>query len=184
MLTRQDALQLLDEHVSSAKKKRHAITVSAIMKELAKKLGKNEQEWELVGLLHDLDYDLLHGDMRKHGLVASEMLEGKISEEGLQAIRSHDYRTGVKPESVLDKMLIASDCIWVLIVRVAFTTSQGKVRKVRSSTLESAFERKSFPSFLKSGILMCRDSGLALEDFLEIAIKAIPSDMIVDENDL
>jgi hypothetical protein len=127
MLSKQEALRLLNAYVSSAKKRRHMIAVSAIMKELANKLGLNEKEWEIVGLLHDLDYDIIKGDMSKHGLVASKILQDKLSEECLHVIKSHDYRAGVKPESVIDKALIASDCIWGLMVRTALATSHRRI---------------------------------------------------------
>jgi len=184
MITRQEAVQLLDDHVTSAKKKRHSLAIAAIMKELAKKLGMNEEEWELVGLLHDLDYDTICGDMRNHGLVAAEMLKGKLPEEGLHAIRAHDYRTGVKPESKLDKALIAADCVWILILRVAFVYSNGKIENIKHYTLRNAFRSKSFPAFLKSGIMMSKDFGLSLEEFLDAAVKALPSDLVVNKDDL
>jgi putative nucleotidyltransferase with HDIG domain len=75
---RQEALQLVDHYISSADKRKHVIAVSAIMKSLAEAIGANEDEWEPVGLMHDLDYDLVKGDMRRHRLVAAEMLEGKL----------------------------------------------------------------------------------------------------------
>ena len=184
MLTQQEALRLIEEHVSGVKKKRHMIATSAIMKELAKRLGMDEYKWELVGLLHDLDYDMIGGDMRKHGLVAAEMMQGKLPEECLHAIRSHDYRTGVKPESMLDKALIAVDCVWILMVRVAFLNSRGRIDGVDLDALKNLFEDKSFPAFLKSSIMLCRDFGLTLEDFLKMALEATPSDLTISEDDL
>jgi predicted hydrolase (HD superfamily) len=184
MITKPEALELLDEHVRNAKKKRHSLAIGAIMKELAKKLSIDEEEWELVGLLHDLDCEMIGGDMRRHGLVAAEMLEGRLPEEGLHAIRAHDYRTAVKPESKLDKALIAADCVWILIARVAFVTSHGKVDRIKHFALRNAFKSKSFPPFLKSGILMCRDFGLSLEEFLDTALNALPGDLIIDKEDL
>lgn len=86
MLTRQEALQLVDHYISSADKRKHVIVVSAIMKSLAEAIGANEDESELVGLMHDLDYDLVKGDMRRHGLVAAEMLEGKLPESCLMLL--------------------------------------------------------------------------------------------------
>ena len=184
MITRQEALQLLDEHVTNAKKKRHSLAIAAIMKGLAKKLSMDEEEWELVGLLHDLDYDAIGGDMCRHGLVAAEMLEGKLPEEGLHAIRAHDYRTAVKPESKLDRALIAADCVWILIVRVAFVASNGRINRIKHFALRNAFKSKSFPAFLKSGILMCGNFGLSLEEFLDTALNALPSDLVVNKEDL
>ena len=64
----------------------------------------------LVGLLHDLDYDDVE-DYSKHGIIACEKLDGQLPEDALHAIKSHDYRTSIKPKSVLDEALIFSDSI-------------------------------------------------------------------------
>jgi len=89
--------------------------VSAIMRRLAERLRENAEEWEIVGLLHDLDYDQTRNDMSKHGIVASEILEGKLPETCLYAIKCHDYRTGFKPKSKLDNALIVADTLAVII---------------------------------------------------------------------
>lgn len=99
------------------------LAVASIMKELAKRFSQNENEWELVGLLHDLDYDLTENERNKHGLTASNMLKGKLKKESLHAIQAHDHRTGIKPKTLIDKALIASDCIWGLIIRTAVSTN-------------------------------------------------------------
>jgi putative nucleotidyltransferase with HDIG domain len=184
MLTRGQALQLIREHVHREDKIRHMIAVAAMMKGLARKLGANEKEWELVGLLHDLDYGLVGGDMKRHGLLSAEMLEGKLSEECLHAIRAHDYRTGVRPQSRLEKALVASDCIWCLMVPLALDTAQGKIGRIKLQMLEKAYKRESVPDFLKKDILMCQDIGLPLTDFLRTVLAATPPDMVVDASDL
>jgi len=160
------------------------IAVSAIMKELAKRLGMNEKEWELVGLLHDLDYDIIEDDMSRHGLVASKMLEGKLPEKCLHAIKAHDHRTGVKPESTIDKALIASDCIWRLIVRTALASRGRKIHRIKLDTLKNKFKNDSFPKFLKNGIIMCTQVNLPLEEFFKLSLGSLPQNWTVDEADL
>jgi len=140
MLSKQEALRLID----GRSKAKHMIAVSAIMKGLAKRLGMNEEEWELVGLLHDLDHDEVKGDMSKHGLVAAKMLKGRLSEECLYAIRAHDHRTGVKPKSVLDKALIASDIVSIFVVAAASVMPDKKISRISVGTLKEKFRDKSF----------------------------------------
>jgi len=53
--------------------------------------------------------------MSKHGIVASEILKGKLPETCLYAIKCHDYRTGFKPKSKLDNALIVADTLAVII---------------------------------------------------------------------
>ena len=91
--------------ISESSKYEHSILVSRIMSSLAEHFQTDKEEWVLAGLLHDLDYDVIDGDMSMHGLVAASMLEGKVSEGVLHAIMSHDHRTGVEPVSLLDRSL-------------------------------------------------------------------------------
>jgi len=183
-ITHEEALQLIDQHISTVTRRRHMTAVAAIMRGLAEKLDRNKLEWELVGLLHDLDYDMVRGDVSKHGLVAAKMLEGKLSEECLHAIRSHDYRAGVEPESILDKALIAADCFSILIQRFAYHTSHGRIDGVTLDALKNTLEDESFPQFLKNGVIQCRDFGLSLDDLLRTALMAMPIDLIISEDNL
>ena len=101
--------------ISQSSKYRHSILVSKIMSSIARHFQIENEEWMLAGLLHDLDYDIIDGDMSKHGLVAASMLHGKVSEDVLHAIMSHDHRTGVEPVNLLDKSLKFADALAVLI---------------------------------------------------------------------
>ena len=84
------------------------------MTTLAKYFDKPEQDWILVGLLHDLDYDQVE-DFSQHGLLASRMLANKLSQEAIHAIQAHDFRSGVKPSNLLDEALIFADSLAHLI---------------------------------------------------------------------
>lgn len=110
-ISKEEALRLIE----GSSKRSHSVLSARLMKALAKILQENEDEWELVGLLHDLDYDLIQGDMSRHGIMAAEMLKGKMTERSLYAIKSHDHRTGVKPINLLDVSLILADSIAVLM---------------------------------------------------------------------
>jgi len=178
MLSKQEALRLLAEQVSQKDKRRHMIAVSAVMKGLAKRLHMDEREWELVGLLHDIDLDKIEDDMSRHGLVASEMLEGKLSEEGLHAIRAHDHRTGIKAESVLDKALIASDAISNFIVATAAVMPNRRLSQITFDTLKDKFKDESFAylkhrPYLRNLIRICEEIGLPLEEFFYLTLKSL-----------
>ena len=111
MISKHEALEL----IKNTSKYTHSLRVSAIMCKLAERLGENVGEWEIVGLLHDLDYDQTKNDKSKHGIMTSKILEGKLPKHCLYAIKCHDYRTGFKPKSKLDNALIVADTIAVII---------------------------------------------------------------------
>lgn len=74
MISREEALRLVER----TSKYQHALIASKIMRKLAQRLGEDEVNWELVGLLHDLDIDNVREDMTKHGVVAMEKLANKL----------------------------------------------------------------------------------------------------------
>lgn len=127
MIPRDEALRL----VRNTSKYAHALVVSIVMGGIARKFGEDEGEWELVGLLHDLDYDEVEDDMSLHGVVASERLKGRLPEKSLYAIKAHDYRTGFKPKSRLDTALIAADSLAVLIEKTGKKTEELDVETLR-----------------------------------------------------
>lgn len=119
------------------------------MRALAGEFGGDEDEWELVGLLHDLDYDLVQADMSQHGIKASDMLRGKLSESSLHAIRTHDHRTGVEPETLLDESLIFADSL------VVFTEDQPIDASAKASELEDMLgEEATLKPWISENILI------------------------------
>ncbi len=93
----------------------HSQLTSSIMRVLAEFFHEDLDEWGLVGLLHDLDYDEVRSEMTRHRIVAADKLRGRLSERALHAITAHDHRTGVRPKSLLDESLIFADSLAVLI---------------------------------------------------------------------
>lgn len=135
-ISKEKALKLM----GASSKYSHSILVSKIMKVLAKKFGEDEVEWELVGLLHDLDYDQVQEDMSQHGIKAADILRGKLSERSLHAIKSHDFRTEVKPETLLDESLIFADSLAVFIEEQHLNASTEVLKIEDALQIESSIK--------------------------------------------
>jgi len=110
-LSKEEAMQM----ISTSSKLAHSILVSMIMVRLAERLRDDAGDWEIAGLLHDLDYDLVQDDPSQHGVKAAAILDGKVSKEVLRAIMAHDHRTGQKAVTLLDRALVFSDSLAILI---------------------------------------------------------------------
>jgi len=175
MLSRADALRLLEENVRDRKMILHMIAVGAIMKGLAKYFGEDENLWELVGLLHDIDYERTKNDPSKHGLVAEEILGSLVSEEVLRAIKSHNYEnTGVEPKTRMEKALIASDAVSGLIIACALVMPSKKLEEVKVETVKKKFKQKDFARRVsRERILFCEEIGIPREKFFELALNAL-----------
>ena len=175
MLSRADALRLLEENVRDKKIILHMIAVGAIMKEVARYFGEDEELWELVGLLHDIDYERTKNDPLKHGLVAEEILGSLVSEEVLRAIKSHNYEnTGVEPKTRMEKALIASDAVSGLIIACALVMPSKKLEEVKVETVKKKFKQKDFARRVsRERILFCEEIGIPREKFFELALNAL-----------
>ena len=173
MLARTEAVKLLRKHLKNKEAREHSITVAKVMEEFAMRLKMNPEEWQLCGLLHDLDHEEIQGDMSKHGLMTAELLEGRLSRDCLQAIRAHDHRTGVPPRSIIDKALIASDAVTRFLSELR-DREADKLPRLNLEIYQIRFEEKPFRKlrYLKERIEMCREIGVPLGDFLTLAQEA------------
>jgi len=164
LISREEALKL----IRKTSKYFHALVVSFIMGGVAGRLGEDRGKWEVVGLLHDIDYDIVSGDMTKHGIVATEILKGRLQEDCLYAIKSHDHRTGFKPERWLDKSLVIADSLAVVIEKT------GSDRTLSVEELEAGVERVSVERpWLKMNLLRCQEIGLGLPEILDLAVDSL-----------
>ncbi|MEM3153317.1 MAG: HDIG domain-containing protein, partial [Candidatus Bathyarchaeia archaeon] len=98
MLKREEALNLVKQHVSKRNIVYHMLAVEAIMRSLARHFKEDEEKWGLVGLIHDIDYEKTEATPERHSLVAEQILRDILPEELLRAIKAHNFKhTGVKP---------------------------------------------------------------------------------------
>jgi hypothetical protein len=133
LISKRDALRLIEEN----SRRDHMLLVGRIMAVLAGGLGGTRGLWETVGVLHDLDYDQTKDDRSKHGVLAANVLRGKLPEEALYAVMSHDHRAGFTPFSKLDHSLVYADALAVL------AEEGGLEKPVTGEALETALTRLS-----------------------------------------
>jgi putative nucleotidyltransferase with HDIG domain len=174
-MDREEALRIVRENVANDKIVLHMIAVSVIMRELARHLGRDEGLWELAGLLHDIDYELTKDEPSRHGLEAEKVLGGSVPPEIIRAIKSHNFEnTGVRPESDLEKALIAADAVSGVIIAAALVMPNKKLAEVSVETLKRKFKQKDFArNVSRERIMFCEQIGLTLDDFLEISLRAL-----------
>jgi hypothetical protein len=133
LISKRDALGLIE----GSSRRDHMLLVGRIMAVLAGGLDGNRGLWETVGVLHDVDYDKTVDDRSKHGVVAANMLRGRLPEDAIYAVMSHDHRTGFKPFSKLDHSLVFADALALL------AEEGGLGKPVTDEALEAALTRVS-----------------------------------------
>ena len=138
MPTREKAWELLHEYTKNQNLVRHMLAVEAAMRAYARKYGEDEDLWGVVGLIHDFDYERYPDlSVEGHPVVGARVLrEQGWPEEIVRAVLSHagEY-TGVMPESLMEKCLVAVDELTGFLVAVALVRPSKDIRditKIRS----------------------------------------------------
>ncbi len=176
MMTREEALALLKEHVKERHNLQHALESEAVMRALAERLGADPEVWGLCGLLHDLDWEMCSEDPSRHGLVTEEMLaDADLPEELVKAIPAHNGEyTGRKPESDMARALIPAETVTGLIIATVLVRPDKDISKIPLKSLRKKFKDKSFArNVSRDAIRTVEDLGVPLDEFLELARDAI-----------
>lgn len=184
MLSHEDALRLIEKYLKDDKLIKHCYAVEVIMKDLARKLGKDEELWGITGLLHDLDYEYTKDHPEKHANLTAQILDGLVPDSCVNAIKGHNYmHTDYIPTTSIDKALIAADAVSGLIIAAALVMPSKKLSEVRLETLINKFKDASFAKGCnRKRIELCIDAGVALEPFLKLSLTALQN--ISDNLDL
>jgi predicted hydrolase (HD superfamily) len=151
------------------------LAVESIMRAAAKSLGESEEQWGLVGLLHDVDYEKTAMTPEKHSLLSEEILKGIITEDIIRAIKSHNTaHTGIVPISKMEKALVASDAISGLLVACALVTPSKKISDVKAESVAKKFGHKDFARGVdRRRIMACEEIGIPRDEFFQIALSAL-----------
>ena len=175
MLTRSEALDLVNKNVTKRNVIYHMLAVEAIMRSVARHFGEDKENWGLVGLLHDIDYEKTEATPEKHSLLAEEMLRGLLPDELVRAIKTHNSKyTGVMPEKRMEKALVASGAISGLLVACALVMPSKKLADVKVESVAKKFKDKDFARGAeRDRIVVCEEIGIPKEEFFEIALNGL-----------
>ncbi len=173
-MNREEALKLVSEYVKNRNSIKHMIAAGAVMGALAKRFDQDEKEWELVGLLHDIDMEITE-KMEDHGREGSLILEregfsGKIRD----AVLAHNPATGKKPETLMEKAIYCTDPLTGLIVASVLVLPNKKIADLNTASVVKRFKEKSFAKGANREVISsCSEIGLSLEEFIQIALVAM-----------
>lgn len=125
---------------------RHALTVEGVMRFFAKSLGYLDEEeyWGIVGLLHDIDFELYP---EEHCKKATELLaSGGVGDDMIHSICSHGYGIccDAEPNCEMEKVLFAADELTGLIWSTALMRPSKSVSDMDISSIKKKFKDKKF----------------------------------------
>ena len=142
--TREEALELLKKYNQNEALIKHALAVEGVMRYFARKRGEDEEEWGIIGLVHDLDYEQFP---EEHCRKTEEILrENNWPEAYIRAVVSHGWGicVDVKPETDLEKVLYAIDELTGLVVTTALVRPSKSVMDVKAKSVKKKWKDKRF----------------------------------------
>jgi len=144
IMTRDEALALVREFVKNEGLVKHMLCVEAAMRFYAEKFGEDVEEWGVLGILHDFDWEI-HPTADEHPSKGAPILrERGVSEDLVQDILSHGDATGVPRDTLRRKALNACDEITGLITAVALVRPSRSLLDLEASSVKKKWKDKAF----------------------------------------
>lgn len=143
-LSRDAAWQLLAEWTQSDSLRKHALGVEAAVRGYARRFSEPEDEWAIVALLHDFDYER-YPTLDDHPFRGCEHLASLGYPEWVtRAILSHADYSGVTRDSALEKTLFACDEMSGFITAAALVRPSKSILDLEASSVKKRMKDKAF----------------------------------------
>ena len=175
MPNREEALNLLKEYNKSEALIQHGLQVEACMRYFAKKYGEDEEKWGIVGLLHDLDYEMYPNE---HCYKAKEIMQkNDYDKEIIRAMMSHGFGicTDVEPKSLMEKTLYAVDELSGLVNACVLVRPSKSIDDLGVKSVKKKFKSKSFAAGVNRDIVKegAKMLDMELDDLIAEVIEAM-----------
>lgn len=181
-MTREQALDLLHDHVKNENLRRHCYAVEAVMIGLAQRLGGDKETWSIAGLLHDSDYEetketatLTHS---KETIKWLEEMDVDIDIRDAIAAHAWNYvKDAPEPRTPMQWALYTCDELTGLIVAVALIKPDKRLSSVSVDSILKKWPQKSFAAGVdRNQIEKCEEMlHIPLSEFITIALTSMQS---------
>lgn len=185
-LTKQKAIEILETHVPNKNLQRHCLAVGYTLgafydyyKSLGIDVGNlTKEDWEIIGTLHDADWEKTATTPEQHTLMLIEWLKDyEVSEEMLDVFRSHNTKlTNLKdPQTLLEWTLECCDELTGFIVAVTLMRPNKLLAEVEVENVLKKFKTKEFARAVhREQISQCEEKlNIKLEDFIKITLDVM-----------
>jgi predicted hydrolase (HD superfamily) len=151
--THEQALTLFRKYNKSESLSKHAFAVEGVMKYMARKSGEDEEKWGIIGLVHDLDYEMYP---EQHCKMTEKILrENNWPEEYIRAVLSHGWglASDVEPLSKLEKTIYAVDELTGLVATSALVRPSKSVLDMEAISVRKKWNDKRFAAGVDRSVI-------------------------------
>ena len=150
----------------------HGYAVAGVMEHFAAKYGEDTEQWWIIGLLHDLDYEQYP---EEHCVKTREIMTAKgIDEAYIHAIECHGFGlcTEVEPKETMEKVLYTIDELTGLITAAALMRPSKSVMDMEVKSVKKKFKDQRFAAGVNREVVLdgCERLGLSLDEVIQETI--------------
>jgi predicted hydrolase (HD superfamily) len=180
-ITRTQALSLLSTHTQNPNLRRHCLAVGVVMRALARQLGGDPDVWEVLGLIHDSDWEQTKDQPDQHTRVTLARLAdlGLTSGPIVRALMSHNTKHThlAELEGLMEWTLECCDELTGFIVACTLVSPSKKIADLSVDSILKKFPQKSFAAAVdRAQISQCEPKlGIPLDSFVQISLTAMQS---------
>ena len=172
---REAAMELFLRYNKSDSLLKHALAVEGVMRYAARKAGEDEDKWGVIGLLHDIDYEMYP---EEHCVRAETILtEEGWPEDYIHAVVSHGWGicSDVEPEHKMEKVLFASDELTGLIAAAALVRPSKSVLDISVKSVKKKWKTKGFAAGVDRAVIEkgAEMMGVELSDLIQDTIMGM-----------
>jgi predicted hydrolase (HD superfamily) len=151
--TRVIAFDLFRKYNKSESLLKHALSVEGVMRFMAKKADEDEEKWGIIGLIHDLDYEMYPD---QHCTMTRKILtDNGWPEEYIRAVLSHGWGlvSDIEPLSLLEKTLFAMDELTGLVTTSALVRPSKSVMDMEAKSVKKKWSDKRFAAGVDRSVI-------------------------------
>jgi predicted hydrolase (HD superfamily) len=175
VLSRDAAWGLVTEFIQSESLRRHCLSVETAMRAYAIKFGEEPDNWGLVGLIHDFDYEI-HPSLDEHPQAGVPILEERgYPDWVIRAILSHADHLDVSRVSQLEKTLAAVDELTGFVTAVTYVRPSKSIREVTLQSVRKKMKDKAFARAVDRQAMLdgAEDLGVDFDEHVQFVIEAM-----------
>ena len=172
MMSREAAWELLNRYNSEEHRIKHALTVEGVMRHFAPLFGGDPDDWGVLGLLHDLDYERWP---EEHCIKEQELMrEAGVDPVLIRAAASHGFGLvcDVEPQSDMEKTLYTIDELTGLIAAACLMRPSRSVLDIELKSVKKKFKTKGFAAGVDRAVIEdgANRMGMSLDEVIEHTI--------------
>lgn len=153
-MNRETALEILKKYNTEESLIKHAFAVEGAMKHFAAIEGEDIDFWGIVGLLHDVDYQMYPD---QHCVKAKDLLEEAGADEKIiHAVQSHGFGICIDVEPIhrMEKILFTIDELTGLIAASALMRPSKSVMDIEVKSVKKKFKNAHFAAGVNRDIIL------------------------------